>query len=509
MTPGVGDILAGRYVVESVLGRGGMGIVVAARHAQLGQRYAIKIMLPSLAFKPEHTTRFVREARAAAALKSEHVARVHDVGKLEDESPYMVMELLEGRTLDALVVERGPLPIVEAVGYLLEACEAIAEAHALGIVHRDIKPSNLFLADMPGGTSRVKVLDFGISKTSNVDPTQGDISTLTETDATLGSPQYMSPEQLRSPKSVDQRTDLWALGIVLHKLLTGRLAFEAESLGAHLSMIIADPPIPLRQRRPDAPVELEAIILKCLEKDVGARYQNVGQLARALVPLGPPSAAESLRRIVSVLGEPGETPAPASSAKQAVVPDVNTMSAWTPADREKKAPGSRTLVVGLAVAAVALTAVAFGARTWFAAPAVVVTAAPMPSEPAIAATQAAAAAPAASAPPAATAESATVRIQLDIDPPGAVLEVDGRPAQSPVVLPRGDALHRIVVRAPGYATHSADIAALADTTLKVALTRLGGRAPGGAAPQATGSPGAPPPATSPPARSKGPMETTL
>src|SRR5579859_1664764 len=196
-----GDLLAGKYRVERVLGVGGMGIVVAARHEQLEQRVAIKFVRDEALDNKEAVERFLREARAAVRLKSEHAAKVLDVGTLESGAPYMVMEFLEGSDLAAVLVERGPLPVEEAAEYVLQACEAVAEAHAAGIVHRDLKPQNLFLARTVGGAPRVKVLDFGVSKTLHGNPTTG--GGLTQTRLMLGSPLYMSPEQMRSSRDVD------------------------------------------------------------------------------------------------------------------------------------------------------------------------------------------------------------------------------------------------------------------------------------------------------------------
>ncbi len=296
-TPRAGELIAGKYLVERQLGAGGMGVVLSARHVDLGEQFAIKVVSPAFAKHPEAVGRFMREARAAARIKSEHVARVHDVGKLESGAPYMVMEHLTGIDLDRVVRERGPLPIDEALDYVLQACEAIAEAHAAGIIHRDLKPANLFLAHRADGSPLVKVLDFGMSKvTEGAVPDQS----ITATAAILGSPHYMSPEQVRSSKTIDARSDVWSLGVVLHKLLTGTQAFDAVTLSACLAKIVADPPGRLRDHRPAAPAALESVILRCLEKDVGSRLQSVAVLARALEPLAPRSRL-SVERIVKVL----------------------------------------------------------------------------------------------------------------------------------------------------------------------------------------------------------------
>ena len=300
-TPGPGEMLAGKYLIERVLGAGGMGVVLAARHVELGQPVAVKFLNAQLSGNPEIVTRFLREARAAAAIRSEHVARVHDVTRTEAGVPYIVMEHLEGCDLEQLVRARGPLPVGEAVDYLLQAGKAIAEAHAAKIVHRDLKPGNLFLTHRADGSPLVKVLDFGMSKI-----TQGDGAPLLEGSLTapatmLGSPWYMSPEQIRSSKHVDHRSDVWSLGIVLYKLLTGSQAFEAESLSSCLVKIVTEAPLTLRARRPDAPAELEAVILRCLEKDVNRRLQNVAELAWALLPFAPEGSRVSAERIVRVL----------------------------------------------------------------------------------------------------------------------------------------------------------------------------------------------------------------
>ncbi len=281
-----------------------MGVVVAATHLQLGQLFALKFLLPHMCEHGEAVERFAREARAAVQIQSEHVARVTDVGTLESGAPYMVMEYLLGSDLSEVLQSRGPLAVAEAVGFLLQACEAIAEAHALGIVHRDLKPANMFLTRRRDGSPLVKVLDFGISKAL-----QDTLSSpsVTSTSMVMGSPIYMSPEQVRSSKSVDARSDVWSLGVILQELLTGAPTYEAETASALMAMIAADPPTPLRQRRPDAPVELEAAILRCLEKDRERRMPNVAELARAIAPFGAADARASVERISRVLGGVGSS----------------------------------------------------------------------------------------------------------------------------------------------------------------------------------------------------------
>ncbi|MGK3992649.1 serine/threonine protein kinase [Sorangium sp. So ce1024] len=301
-----GQVLAGKYRVERVLGKGGMGMVVAAMHLQLQQRVAMKFLLPGATQETIH--RFLREARAAVRLKSEHVARVTDVDTLEDGTPYMVMEYLEGIDLSQRVRRQGPLPIDEAVTYVLQACEAIAEAHAAGIVHRDLKPANLFLTTAADGSQMVKVLDFGIVKAladapgDATGPDGEPVMALTRTAAIVGSPLYMAPEQLRSARSVDARADIWSLGVVLFQLLTGRLPFETNELLELFHMVNQQPPASPRGYRPDLPEEIEAAILGCLGKAREERFQNVGELAQAIAPFASLEAQVAVPRILRTLG---------------------------------------------------------------------------------------------------------------------------------------------------------------------------------------------------------------
>jgi serine/threonine protein kinase len=296
-----GELLAGKYRVERVLGAGGMGYVVAALHEQLGQRVAVKLLVPELCENEDSVTRFLREARAAVQIHSEHVARVIDVGELTNGSPYMVMEFLSGHDLSEELDLPGNLEIEVAIDYVLQASEAVAEAHSLNLIHRDLKPANLFLTHRPDGSSLVKVLDFGISKAINVeDNALEPAPSLTATHSLLGSPAYMSPEQIRRPKSVDTRTDIWSLGSILFELLTRDPPFNADSPIALLAAVVSDPLPSIREKRPDVPPELEAVIAKCLEKKPENRYQTVAELADALAPFAPRSQP-SVSRISGIL----------------------------------------------------------------------------------------------------------------------------------------------------------------------------------------------------------------
>ncbi len=321
-----GDLLAGKYRIERVLGQGGMGIVVSAIHEALDERVALKFLLPEALSNKEAVARFTREARAAVKIRSEHVARVSDVGTLESGSPYMVMEYLQGCDLSQYLERTGPLPIEEALEYVLQACEALAEAHSLGIIHRDLKPANLFRTVRPDGTPAVKLLDFGISKVAAAD------QSMTQTSSMMGSPLYMAPEQMTSAKHVDVRADVWAVGVILHELLTAQVPFGGDTVPELCAKILTQPPPPLRQLRPDAPAALERVILHCLQKDREARYPNVAALASDLRPFAPARAQNSIDRVSRVLGVSAVASAPAPQPEPELAPELeakaHTQGAW-------------------------------------------------------------------------------------------------------------------------------------------------------------------------------------
>jgi eukaryotic-like serine/threonine-protein kinase len=270
-----------------------MGRVFLARHLGLEQPVAIKVMRDKRS--GTLAARFSREARWVAKVRSPHVVRILDVDEV-DGAAFLVMEYLEGQDLDE-VLAGGPLPLGTAVDYALQACEGLAAVHALGIVHRDVKPANLFLAREPGGGEVIKLLDFGISKMVS----KGEELTLTAHDATVGSPLYMSPEQLKAPQHVDARADIWSLGIVLYQLLSGLLPFSATTSQALAAQIASEPPVPLESIRPELPSGLIAVILRCLDKDPAQRFASITELAAALAPFtptGPERAANVARAAV-------------------------------------------------------------------------------------------------------------------------------------------------------------------------------------------------------------------
>jgi serine/threonine protein kinase len=341
-----GDLLAGKYRVQAILGQGAMGVVVAAVHEHLNQKVALKFLLPDALKSEDAVARFTREARAMVKIQSEHIARVIDVGALESGAPYTVMEFLQGRDLCAVLEDSGPLTTELAVDYVLQACEAIAEAHAAGIIHRDLKPANLFLTTRTDGSSLVKVLDFGIAKSLD-DLTMNGAQTNAGT--LLGSPYYMSPEQMRSSHNVDRRSDIWALGVILFELLTGRPVFVSDTMPGLCGAILSDPPTRLRELRSSAPEGLEAAILRCLERDLDARFQNIAEFARAIFPYAKKSSRVSVERISRLLGEsmqPESIPAPPPS--EVAAPGARTGGPWAET-QHAPAPKRRRGLVGLAV----------------------------------------------------------------------------------------------------------------------------------------------------------------
>jgi eukaryotic-like serine/threonine-protein kinase len=281
----VGQVVAQKYRVDRFIGQGGMGVVVAGFHLELDQPVAIKFLVSESGLESEGAERFRREARAAAKIHSEHVARVFDIGLLDERVPYMVMELLNGNDLEHEIERRGALPVAEATRYLLQAIDAVAEAHSVGIVHRDLKPTNLFLADRADGSRRVKVLDFGISKSLG-SGRKSEIA-LTRTAAFVGSPLYMSPEQMRSARDVDARTDVWALGAILYVMVTGQLPHPGVSLPEVCLAVMNTRPRPLKDFIENAPEGLEPILMKCLAKEPAERYASVAELAEQLLPFAP------------------------------------------------------------------------------------------------------------------------------------------------------------------------------------------------------------------------------
>jgi serine/threonine-protein kinase len=323
-----GEILAGKYRLDRIVGAGGMGVVFEAWHVDLRQRVAVKLLGREVAADDEARQRLEREARACFRLESPHVARVLDFGATPTGACYLVMEYLEGRDLGTILDTDGRLGPTAAVDLVLQACEILAEAHAVGIVHRDLKPENIFVTTGRDGAAFVKVLDFGVSKLPRSRSRRE--RSLTRAEATLGTPHYMSPEQWASARDVGPAADLWALGVVLFELLTGERPFEHELFPQLCAKIMNAPPRSLASLRPDLPTAIEAVIGRCLEKIPERRYRDVVELARALAPFASPRGRESVERVAAA----SEIEPPSSTTVRlgGTLEDVASMAVDSPPD---------------------------------------------------------------------------------------------------------------------------------------------------------------------------------
>jgi serine/threonine protein kinase len=306
--PPPGSVIDGKFVISELIGSGGTGVVLAARHRALGRLVAIKFMHPEFAASPDLVTRFLREARATSQLQSEHVVGIIDVGTLPSGIPYFVMEHLTGTDLATRLTEQGPFTIDEVLDYVLQALEAIAEAHRHGIVHRDLKPANLLLTTREDDSDFIKVLDFGTSKLRCTELTLDRMQT--RQGALLGSPLYMAPEQIRNPSDADARSDIWSIGVMMHELLTGHAPFQGHFLGEIIGAICEDDyAAPARE---DLPFELAEILRRCLQKEPEDRFQSVEELARAFLPIIVTVASQvSIERILRL---PSSAPPPRPDA---------------------------------------------------------------------------------------------------------------------------------------------------------------------------------------------------
>jgi serine/threonine protein kinase len=354
-----GGLLAGRYRIETVLGEGGMGIVVAATHVQLGKKVAVKILRPQLASDEEQSARFSREAQAGVRLTGEHSVHVLDVGALADGTPYMVMEFLVGADLGAVLSQRKKLMPFDAVDYVLQAAEGIGEAHAHGIIHRDVKPQNLFLTHRADGSPLIKVLDFGLNKGIDND------KTLTKSRTIFGSPYYMSPEQMKASRDVDARTDIWALGTCLYELLVGEPPFEAPTVAELMIKVLQERPEPPHVRAPAVDPGLSEVVLRCLEKNADARFPGIRELAAALEPFASPRSAGAAARIANIFQtvQPGAPVMATTFLRQSdgsADPMTRTEASWDSAAR-RETRKKQGLVVG--VTGVVVLGLGIGAMT--------------------------------------------------------------------------------------------------------------------------------------------------
>jgi serine/threonine-protein kinase len=365
-----GAILLEKYRVEKVLGQGGMGTVFAAHHLALNECVAIKVLVHSASQHQEALARLQREARILARLRNEHVVHVIDLGRLDDGSPFMVMEHLAGRDLASLLEEEGRLTVERAVGFVLQALVALAAAHANGIVHRDLKPDNLFCAKRRDGSSVIKVLDFGISRLEQLGEGQS-ATPLTHASTVMGTPLYMSPEQWRDSTAVDARSDIWSIGVVLYELVTGVSPFSGASLGDIAIKVATEPTPPLRHVEPGIAPALEAVLGRCLQKNREHRFANVAELARALQPLGPAGCEQLVERAMRLAAEPAlellELERSALSVAADVVPP-SIAAVASPTSPPPRAGVRRRRALAFLSAALAGLATLVGAASWLVLP---------------------------------------------------------------------------------------------------------------------------------------------
>ena len=358
--PKAGDLVAGKYRILGAIGEGGVGTILEAHHELLDKDVALKL----IALEPTPNTsaaslaeRFLIEARAAAKVESPHVARVMDVGKLDSGAPFMVMERLEGCNLEELLTLEGTLSVEDTVDYVMQALQGLAHAHVLGVVHRDLKPANLFLARQPDGSSVIKIVDFGIAMLLD-DAGRRQVATrVTGSGVLVGSPLYMSPEQVRDEEHIDHRTDIWSVGVVLYELLTGKLPFgtTAVGLGEIFGAILQEPLVPASERREGVPKEIDAVIARCLSREVGDRYSDVSEIARAIAPFGSgkwthlvESIEQSFRaRLVRMTGPGAFTP---MAVKIEMPPEAEPESELPPEKPEPNDSRAWMLVVFLILA---------------------------------------------------------------------------------------------------------------------------------------------------------------
>jgi serine/threonine-protein kinase len=400
-----GEVLAGKYRVERIPGRNGLGVLVQVRHVELGQEVTLKFLVPDACMYPEFVQRFIREARSAVKIQGEHVARVTDVGRLESGAPYMVREFLRGPDFAEVVKVRGALPVSEACDYIIQAAEAVAEAHAIGIAHRNLRPTTLVVTRRSDGSPLVKVFDFAAAEALHVEPFTKRSVSLVGSSALLASLPYLSPEQVRDPHGVDFRADVYALGAVLYELLSGVAPFEAESAPALLAMVAADTPVPLGNLRPDVPPELEQAVMRCLSKSRELRFASIADFATVLSAFASPDSTSSIEHILRLARRSTRLP-PASVSDGRLATPTLPIASPPPSQETKSEPVLSAAAPTFQEAPAAVRAPAFAAARSMPPP-LRRTSLPPPLEPKVAAAPAAEPAPSVPPPPHAPASTKT------------------------------------------------------------------------------------------------------
>lgn len=496
----IGQTLDGRYLIERLIGKGGMGLVYQAKHVMLGKRIAVKVLKEEVSNDEEVMARFRREAQSASAIGSQHICDVSDFGTLPDGSTYFVMEYLDGPSLKAALEEENPMPVPRILDIASQLCEALGAAHDRGIVHRDLKPDNIHLVKQGNRDGFVKVLDFGIAKVGGASAKK-----LTQAGKVFGTPHYMSPEQC-SGSEVDHRTDIYAIGVMLYEMSCGRVPFDADNLMGVLTKHVYENPIPPREFPPpvQVPPGLEAIILKCLAKQADQRYQTMAELKADLqaVARGETPDAVVHAALGAVLPKTQMISSDSVPHLVGTVPGAPSSQFPSAMPAEVEATGSRVgLVIAAVFAMVALAGVAFGAAFFIgfgdeaeAADSVaeVTPSGTSPVEeapPEPAPTVEEPAEPADDVPvEAAPAEPTVVIVTVSSDPAGA--EVYGEDGSllgnTPFELERparGDEPVRLTLRHAGFEERTVPVSHLSQTSLSIGMSRVrrGGRRGGSGA----------------------------
>jgi serine/threonine-protein kinase len=465
--------LGGAYRIARLIGRGGMGAVYEAAHLRLPKRFAVKFLQRDLPKDKEAFARFQREAEIASSLGNRHIAEVVDFNTMPDGSPYMIMEYLEGEDLSTRLRTSGRIALDRAADICGQIASGLGAAHKRGIVHRDLKPENIYLCTSDDGMDFVKLLDFGISKI------RGAQKTITGDMMMLGTPAYMSPEQARGDvKNIDERTDVYALGAVMFETLSGRPAFDGESVYAILMKIANEMPPSLSEYAPELPAEVEVVIRRALAKDPAQRIANVGEFwkefkeaahapSRPIVTLSP--TLDEAQRTAPTVRPRAKSTAPIATQPTVARRTQSTLSSGAAEvierdlaetiNRPKKRGAMIGLGLGLGAAVIAVLAFANKKKeTPAPTPAVTPIAAPAPEK----------AKPVEPTPPAAPKQ---VTIKLTGLPEGAELALDGKPAQNPLVLSRSTEHHQLSVSAPGFVARDMELLADADHSVDATLRR--------------------------------------
>ena len=489
----VGDVIDGKYELVRLVGEGGMASVFEGLHLRLGLRVALKFPHREFLGDPIVVARFMREARAAAEIGSEHIVEVHDLGETQDGMPFIVMEFLEGRDLGQLLADEGWIDSERAASLGVQACRALASAHARGIVHRDIKPDNLFIAKEGHSRELLKILDFGVAKLR--DSVVRAEPKLTATNIVVGTPYYMSPEQARGERNLDNRSDIFSLGSVLYELLTGTMPFQGENLNDLILAVATTDPIPLSALRSEVPKELEAVVMKAMARELDERFGTVTELAKALAPFST--------RSDTPIPTPATPAVKAPEQSRTRPPRRGPAPARDPAPRAEGAP-KLLRWIGLTALAVLLCFLVGGVGWWLGASSegaggggrIGMT--PVSDVTADSGANGSSATADSLRPPVDSPhadgggelgqDSRFAQLELRVDAPGARVAFDGAPLEGPPFIARvrrDGARHRVEVSAPGYVTFARFVAIDGDRALEVQLQREG-RAGGSKRPLPTG-----------------------